>query len=178
MNRSFRTGRRQFAAQSAAALAAATLPGALQRAVAQEATPTATVAASPSPDSGETRVRFTVGDVEIIVLIADNPTSRDFLSTLPLTLEFQEFAGNEKISYLPRELTTEGSPGTKPLTGDLIYYAPWGNLGFFYSDGGSYSDQVIPIGTVETGLELLNELETGPVHVEVVQGEATPEANM
>ena len=176
MNTSFRTGRRRFVAQGAVALAAVALPGVLQHAGAPEATPTSTVAAPPSPDSGETRVRFTVGDVQILLLITDNPTSRDFVSTLPLTLEFQEFAGNEKISYLPRELTTEGSPGTEPVTGDLIYYVPWGNLGFFYNDGGSYSDQVIPIGTVESGLELLNELETGLVHVEVIQGEATPEA--
>ena len=118
---------------------------------------------------GETRVRFTVGDAEIIVRIADNPTSRDFVSMLPLTLEFADFNDMEKISYLPREPTTEGSTGSAPANGDLIYFVPWGNLGFFYDAerrDASYDDQVIPIGTIETGDELLDELETGPVRIE------------
>ncbi len=123
---------------------------------------------STEPDMGETRVRFTVGDAEIIVRTADNPTSRDFVSMLPLTLDFRDFAGMEKISYLPRRLTTEGSTGSSPANGDLIYYVPWGNLGFFYNSDETYSDQVIMIGTVETGYDLLNNLETGPVSVELI----------
>jgi hypothetical protein len=41
----------------------------------------------------------------------DNPAVRDFLSMLPLTLTVEEFAGREKISYLPRELRHRDSPG-------------------------------------------------------------------
>lgn len=177
MEKTPRTGRRRLVAQGGAAvLAAVTLPGVLKRtAVAQEATPamaTPTLPeASPEPDMGETRVRFTVGDAKIIVRIADNPTSRDFVSLLPLTLEFEDFNSMEKISYLPRELTTEGSTGSAPANGDLIYFVPWGNLGFFYNAerrDEAYDDQVILIGTIETGDELLDELETGPVRVELV----------
>ena len=124
---------------------------------------------STGRDVGQTRVRFTVGDAEIIVRLADNPTSRDFVSLLPLTLEFEDFAAMEKISYLPRELTTDGSTGRAPADGDLIYFVPWGNLGFFYNAerrDPSYDDRVIPIGTIETGDERLDDLETGPVRVE------------
>jgi hypothetical protein len=32
----------------------------------------------------------------------------------------------------------------------------------------TFDDQVIPIGTIETGYERLNELETGPVRVELI----------
>jgi hypothetical protein len=163
-----------MAQSGAAVLAAVTLPGVWKRtAAAQEATPaTATPPpreASPVPGMGATRVRFAVGDAEIIVRIADNPTSRDFVSMLPLTLEFDDFNAMEKISYLPRELTTEGSTGRAPANGDLIYFVPWGNLGFFYNAArrdASYDDRVIPIGTIETGDEFLDELETGPVRVE------------
>ena len=176
MTTTSRTGRRQFVTQGAAALAAIALPGALTRtAAAQEVTPPTTTPtpseASPEPDMGETRVRFTVADAEIIVRIADNPTSRDFVSMLPLTLEFEDFNNMEKISDLPRDLTIEGSTGRAPANGDLIYFVPWGNLGFFYDAerrDASYDDRVIPIGTIETGDELLDELETGPVRVELV----------
>jgi hypothetical protein len=132
------------------------------------------VTASPVPQSivqgdvAGTRLQFSVGGTRIIVRIADNPTSRNFLSILPLTLDFTDFAGKEKISYLPRELATEGSTGSAPANGDLIYYVPWGNLGFFYDSDGTYSDATIAIGTIETGYELLDQLDDGPVLVEVI----------
>ncbi len=139
--------------------------------------PQVRVAASQTPepstdrDMGQTRVRFTVGDAEIIVRTADNPTSRDFVSLLPLTLDFRDFARFEKIGDLPRRLTTQGSTGGPPANGDLIYFVPWGNLGFFYDAehrDASFDDRVIPIGTVETGYDRLNDLETGPVRVELI----------
>ena len=118
-------------------------------------------------------VRFTVGSTSVDVTIGeDNPAVRDFLSMLPLTLGFTDFNAMEKISYLPRRLTTQGSTGRAPANGDLIYFVPWGNLGFFYNIArrdASFDDRVIPIGKVETGYERLNELETGPVTVEVVR---------
>jgi hypothetical protein len=134
--------------------------------------PTSSREAAPEPSTeqgmAETRARFTAGNAEIIVRIADNPTSRDFVSMLPLTLDFEDFAGREKISDLPRELTTEGSTGTAPANGDLTYFVPWGNLPFFYNSDETHDDRLIPIGTVETGYELLDDLEAGPVTVELI----------
>ena len=165
-----------MAQSGAAVLAAVTLPGVWKRtAAAQEATPaTATPTpreASPVPGMGATRVRFAVGDAEIIVRIADNPTSRDFVSMLPVTLSFRDFNAMEKIGDLPRRLTTQGSTGGPPANGDLICFVPWGNLGFFYDAARrdvSFDDQVIPIGTIESGHDRLNDLQTGPVRVEVI----------
>ena len=136
----------------------------------QPSTPMASPEASPEA-LGAARVRFTVGDTEIVVAITENPTSNDLLSMLPLELTFEDFASMEKISYLPRELTTEGSAWTAPQNGDLIYFAPWGNLGFFYDAARrdkSFDDRVFLIGKVETGFERLADLETGPVQVELV----------
>jgi hypothetical protein len=166
------------AAAPAIAPTAATSPASAPTAAASAA-PTSSLQAgatvSPTPelsterDRGETRVRFTVGDAEIIVRTADNPTSRDFVSMLPLTLEFRDFAAMEKLSYLPRRLTTQGSTGSAPVNGDLIYFVPWGNLGFFYNAerrNQTFDDRVIPVGAIETGFERLNDLEPGLVRVE------------
>jgi hypothetical protein len=114
-------------------------------------------------------VRFASGDVAVDVTItADNATTRDFLSLLPLTMTFEDFNDREKISYLPRELDTAGSPGHDPDDGDLIYFVPWGNLGFYYNtDGIGFSDQVIHIGTFDATLDQLERLDTGNVTVEV-----------
>lgn len=116
-----------------------------------------------------TRVRFSSGEAEVVVRLADNPTSRDFVSKLPLTLTFEDFAGKEKISYLPERLTTDGSSGSAPSTGDVIYYKPWGNVAFFYTDGSGHDDNVIPIGTVESGLAHVTRVDTGEVRAEAIE---------
>jgi hypothetical protein len=59
--------------------------------------------------------------------LADNQTSRDFISLLPLTLKLKDYASTEKISYLPRKLLAADAPaGSDPAVGDITYYAPWG----------------------------------------------------
>ena len=116
-----------------------------------------------------TIVRFSSGTASVDVTIGeDNPAVRDLLSMLPLTLTLEEFAGREKISYLPRKLTHSGSPGSDPKDGDLIYFVPWGNLGFYYNaEGIGYSDDTIHLGTYEASLDQLERLE-GEVTVEVL----------
>lgn len=118
-----------------------------------------------------TVVRFTAGSTSVEVTIdQDNPAVRDFLSMLPLTLTLEEFAGREKIAYLPRELAHAGSPGSDPEDGDLIYYVPWGNIGFYYNTAGiGYSDQTIHLGTYDASLDQLEQLEGQDVIIEVVR---------
>lgn len=81
--------------------------------------------------------------------------SRDFLTLLPLTLKVEDYAGAEKISYLPRKLSTQDAPsGSDPSIGDFTLYAPWGNLAIFYKDSG-YASGLIGLGKIESGIEKL-----------------------
>ncbi len=136
--------------------------------------PPAPQPATTTTDSGAaeivgTIVRFSSSTTSVDVTIGeDNPTVRDFLSMLPLTITVEEFAGREKISYLPRELRHRGSPGSDPENGHLIYFVPWGNLGFYYNaEGIGYSDDTIHLGTHDASLDQLERLE-GEVTVEVI----------
>lgn len=144
-------------------------------------TPTAaptTPTTSPSPSASPTDpagvegtvVRFSGGGTSVDVTIgADTPTTRDFLSLLPLTMELEELNGREKIGYPPRELDVDGTPGSDPEDGDLIYFVPWGNIGFYYdADGIEHSDQTPHLGTYEAGRDQLDQLASGEVTVEVV----------
>lgn len=117
---------------------------------------------------GTTRVRFTAGNTEVVVRLNDNPTSRDLVSRLPLTVRFEEFGGREKISYLPERLNTEGAPGSTPQNDSLIYYKPWGNLGFYYNATGGHDDNLILLGTVESGMDRLDGLEQAPVTIAAI----------
>src|SRR5688500_18155429 len=118
-----------------------------------------------------TVVRFSAGSTSVELTIdEDSPAVRDFLSMLLLTLALEEFAGREKIAYLPRELAHDGSPGSDPEDGDLIYYIPWGNIGFYYDTAGiGYSDDTIQLGTYDASLDELEQLEGHDVIVEVVR---------
>jgi hypothetical protein len=104
-------------------------------------------------DSVEERIILKFNSQEVIVKMYDNPTSRDFLSKLPLTLTFEDYARTEKVSYLPNKLSTEKAPsGMEPVTGDFTYYAPWGNLAIFYNDF-SYSSGLVLLGKIESGID-------------------------
>ena len=98
----------------------------------------------------------------------DNATTRDFLLDAAAHAEFEEFNGREKISYPPSGLDTVGSPGHDPENGDLIYFVPWGNLGFYYNaDGIEFDDSVVLIGSYEATPEQLVGIE-GDVSISIV----------
>ncbi|WP_415975724.1 cyclophilin-like fold protein [Rhodococcus sp. 077-4] len=141
----------------------------------EAATQTLTTAAGPvtsAPEAGNvagTVVRFR-NDRHTVDVVIDNDTAatRDLVAMLPLTLTVDDHAGSEKIAYLPRALTHTGVPGSDPDNGDFVYYAPWGNLVFYYDATGiEFSDDTVHLGTFDATAEQLAGLETGSVTAEV-----------
>lgn len=117
------------------------------------------VVTSPASDvemGGEDlRIRMTFEGGEAIVRLEDNATARDWMSQLPMTQTFEDFNSIEKICRLPEELTTEGvESGVDPDIADVTLYVPWSTLVFYYEDYG-WNDELIPIGHVESGMDLL-----------------------
>jgi hypothetical protein len=111
------------------------------------------------------KLRMDVEGTAVTATLDDNETSRDFVSLLPLTLTLQDYAATEKISDLPRRLSTNGAPpGSDPSVGDITYYAPWGNLAVFYRDFG-YSSGLVKLGQIDSGVEALNR--SGPLRVAI-----------
>ena len=54
--------------------------------------------------------------------------------------------------------------------GDLIYYIPWGNIGFYYNAAGiGYSDQTIHLGTYNASRGQLDQLDGRAVTIEVAR---------
>ena len=153
-------------------------PGSGSSAASNQATsssPNAAAASRSAPASERsvkgTVVRFTAGAASVDVTIGeDSPATRDFLSMLPTTLELKEFNGREKIADLPRELNGQGTPGSDPADGDLIYYVPWGNIGFYYNASGiGYSDQTVHLGTYRASESELARFEGRQTKVEAVK---------
>lgn len=84
-------------------------------------------------------------------------------------MPLEDLSGREKVGYLPRDLDVEGSPGSDPEDGDLIYFVPWGNLGFSYdAEGIDHSDLTIHLGTYDASEEELDRLQGDAVTIERV----------
>jgi hypothetical protein len=81
------------------------------------------------------RIRLAFNGKSMTATLYDNPSARDLASLLPLDLTIDDHGNNEKIAYLPRKLTEDGSgPFDNERPGDLCYFRSWGNLAMFYAD--------------------------------------------
>jgi hypothetical protein len=120
-------------------------------------------------NSEQFNIKITIGDTLLTATLYDSPTSRDFISLLPLDLTLEDYAGTEKISYLPEKLSTENAPsGFDPSVGDITYYAPWGNLAIFYKDFG-YAKGLINLGKIDNGIEVFNTSDSLNVRIELIK---------
>lgn len=106
---------------------------------------------------GETmKIQLEINGHRLQASLDDTPSGRDFYALLPLTLNVEPYADTETIGYLPRQLTTQGSPaGVDPQVGDISYYAPWGNLALFHRDFG-YSKGLIRLGHIKGAPEVIS----------------------
>ncbi len=104
------------------------------------------------------KIKMTINNQTIIIRLKDNPAATQFLNMLPAEFTFRDFAGEEKISYFPNPIDLSNTPcGMIAQKGKLFIYAPWGNFGIFYKNHGTKIDNdLVEMGTVESGLEILS----------------------
>jgi hypothetical protein len=96
-----------------------------------------------------TKILITTRDRTITAQLADNPTARDLVDQLPLTLRFRDFNRVEKIAELPRALTMDGVPaGADPEIKDIGYYAPSRDLVLYYGDVGFFNG-IVRLGRLD-----------------------------
>lgn len=121
------------------------------------------------PKQESMKLKITIGENTATAILYDNPTSRDFATMLPITVEMDDYANTEKIFYPSKKLSTEDAPkGFKPSEGDITLYAPWGNIALFYKDF-SYSNGLIPLGKITNGIEYFRAKEKITVTIELEQ---------
>lgn len=97
-------------------------------------------------------VDFAFNGQAFTATLFDSPSARDLAAMLPLNLMIDDYSTNEKIAYLPRKLSEAGGgPFANEAPGDLAYYAPWGNLVFYYASY-RYSPGLIRLGRLEDGV--------------------------
>ena len=125
-------------------------------------TPDASPSPSPAPGdqaanpSESTPIRITFGDTVIAARLYDNATARDLAAQLPLTLPFRDHNNVEKTAPLPRELSLEGAPeGHDPAAGDIGYWAPGGDLVFYYDSDAPFFNGIVRIGEFDGEMDAI-----------------------
>lgn len=119
---------------------------------------TTQTAPATSEGTAAMTIRLTIDGHQIEATLTDSAAARDLATLLPLNLDTEDFHRTERVAYPPRELDTSGAPdAVTPEAGDLAYYAPWGNLAFFYRDG-PHSPGLVILGrlTHSADIERLN----------------------
>lgn len=113
--------------------------------------PAAPAAIATTRDAGEivstastqptaTPISFTIGDTVVTAELDDNPTTRDLLAQLPLTLTIKDYNHVEKTAVLPKPLDTQNVPrGADPELFEIGYYTPNQVLVLYYGDVGFFT---------------------------------------
>ena len=97
----------------------------------------------------------------------NNASAQSLIKMLPLSLNVEDYSNNEKIAYLPSKLLDDGSVRfTNEKHGDICYYAPWGNLVFYYASY-RYSKGLVRLGRLDGGIEPLLTRGTFPLHIQL-----------
>lgn len=100
-------------------------------------------------NNGSMKIKVTINGKVLTATLEDNPTAKDFISLLPITLNLEDYNKTEKISTLPQKLDSKEVPHyPKAVTGDIGYYIPWGNICIFYKDF-PHCSSLIKIGSFD-----------------------------
>jgi hypothetical protein len=101
-------------------------------------------------------IRITFGNTELTARLDDNATARDLSAQLPLTLTFRDHNNVEKTASLPRKLSLDGAPeGHNPAAGEIGYWAPDGDLVFYYDTEAPFFNGIVRIGEFDGDMDAI-----------------------
>lgn len=115
-----------------------------------------TSVAEPSGEAvTETPIRIVIGDETLDATLFDNPAARSLLDQLPLTLDFQDYGGQEVLARPTQPLTMEGMPaGESTPTGTIGYFQSGGVVTLSYIDVGRFNG-LVRLGSIEGDVSIL-----------------------
>lgn len=116
------------------------------------------------------RIVVRVGGQSFTVTLYDNPTAKDLLTRLPMTLKANNYPGyDEKVIRLPQALSMEGAPpGDDPRIPEVGYYEPSRWIALYYGPIGYWPGKV-PLGRIDAGVAELRAIaDNAPVTIEVL----------
>ena len=77
--------------------------------------------AASSEGTQNMKINITVSGKTLIATVMDNPTAKDFVSLLPLTMSMKDLFGREKFGHLHKALSEKGPRKNTHEVGDIAY---------------------------------------------------------
>lgn len=104
------------------------------------------------------KINIKVADKVVTATLIDSPTTKDFISLLPLTLAMNDLFGREKFAHLPKAISLEGERTRTYEVGDISYWSPGPDLAIFYHHDSQQipTPGLITIGKIDAGVEAFN----------------------
>lgn len=105
------------------------------------------------------RITMTAGTAVITAERHDNPTTRDFVASLPVTMPMTRWGEREYYGKVGKRLSDKGPQQSGFQDGDVAQYVPGGSLAvFFNSKVNSDISHLIVMGKVTSDLNVLDAL--------------------
>jgi hypothetical protein len=138
--------------------------------------PAATPPSRPTKAVAPMKIRLMVGDETLTATLIDNDTTRDFVSSLPLTMTMNDLFGREKYGRLPRALSDTSEHVFTYEIGLLIYWSPGPDLAVYYRQDGEKipSPGIVVIGKIDSNVEALNVAGSVKVTMELAEETKAP----
>ena len=117
------------------------------------------------------KININVSGETVTATLMDNPTAKDFVSLLPLSMSMKDLFGREKFGQLQKALSGKGPRTNAYEVGDIAYWSPAHDLAIYYHhDGESIpSPGVIPIAKINAGTEVFNVPGSVKVSIEIAK---------
>lgn len=126
--------------------------------------------------NAETPITMTVNTpsgnaVITATLDASNPTARDFIATLPRTMDMTRWDDREYYGKVGHPLADAGPQQSGYADGDVTYYVPGGSYAVFFAKGGrSPISNLVVMGKVTSDLKVFDTLgKTVKMHIQVAE---------
>ena len=114
--------------------------------------------AASSEGTQNMKINITVSGKTLTATVMDNPTAKDFVSLLPLTMSMEDLFKREKFGHLQKALSEKGPRKNTYEVGDIAYWSPARDLAIYYhQDGESIpAPGIILIARINGGMEAFN----------------------
>lgn len=80
------------------------------------------------------RIMMTAGTTVITAELRDNPTTRDFVASLPVTMPMTRWGEREYYGKVGKRLSDKGPQQNGFEDGDVAYYVPGGSFAVFFNN--------------------------------------------
>jgi hypothetical protein len=102
------------------------------------------------------KIRMDMDGTRVTATLDDNAASRDFISLLPLTLTLEDYNGTEKISDLPKRLSTDGAPaGCRSIRRRSRLLRALGQPGDFLQGFRVFAG-LVKLGRIDSGVDVFH----------------------